>query len=594
MPTCAECGGSLPDDADACDACGAPVAATWAEVSPPSLGAPASAAEPPSAVEPPGPVPGPVLAPAGDVAVRPLNITAGVVLVLAVLTAATEAWRAVTHLQLVAYVQAVQSGHRVASLASGLSADHHVTVAATVNRFATLAFAISVIVWTRRIVTAVSSARPGAMRYTPGQAVGMWFVPVLNLIRPAQIIANAWSASGDEPDPAPAPALIPLWWASWLLGGTVLVVVTLVIGVNPSQVVLRQRTFAIGSTIAAVASCLTVAVVAALTARVRALAARPGVAALDVAAMPPPSVAPPSVPPRSIDPPSVAPPSAPLPFVPAPSMPPPASVPAFGPPASPPALPAASTPAAAEWPLPTAPWPDVTPGPAPATPASPSSFGRRPALWAGAALAVAAAVAIIVAVAVPVAGPSPLDAAGNLAGEPVHATSLPWAQLLPPTPAGWQSMPPDIELTLDRLSGLFAKAALVRADLTGDGYRRGVERGEYVQAPRQVASIEIWQFATPIGAKQFYDLWTAGNSPGQGSEFSRTFVISAPVAADGYASDSVDSSNFHYAIGVSRIGDLIVHVRVAAADPVPDALVATVLTGAIASVEAAPSSPSRN
>lgn len=490
--------------------------------------------------------------------VRPLLIAAGAVLVLAVLTAATEAWRAVTHLQLVAYVQAVRSGHRVASLVSGLSADHHVTVAATVNRFATLVFAISVVVWTRRIVSLVGSARPGAMRYTSGQAVGMWFVPGLNLIRPAQIIANAWSVSGDEPAAAPVPALVPLWWASWLLGGTVLLVVTLVIGVNPSRLVLRQRTFAIGAVIAAVASCLTVAVVVALTARVRALAARPAVVALDVAAMPPPSVAPPSMPP-----------------------------PLYAPPASAPGLPAAAA-AAVDSPLPHAPWPEV----ASVAPTSPSPAGRKPALWAATALAAAAAVAIIVAVAAPVAGPSPIDPATSLAGEPVHATSLPWAQLLPPTPAGWQGMPPDIDLTLDRLSGLFGKAALVRADLAADGYRRGVERGEYVQAPRQVAAIEIWQFATPIGAKQFYDLWTAGNSPGPSSAFSRTFVISAPVAADGYAADGVDSSNFHYAVGVSRIGDLIVHVRVAAADPVPDALVATVLTGAIATIEAAPSSRS--
>jgi hypothetical protein len=62
------------------------------------------------------------------------------------------------------------------------------------------------------------------LRFSPGWAIGSWFVPFLNLRRPKQIANDIWS--GSEPE-APsigalgwkdvaAPQLLGWWWAAWL------------------------------------------------------------------------------------------------------------------------------------------------------------------------------------------------------------------------------------------------------------------------------------------------------------------------------------------------------------------------------------------
>jgi len=62
------------------------------------------------------------------------------------------------------------------------------------------------------------------LRFTPGWAIGGWFVPVLNLWRPKQIANDIWR--GSEPD-APTfhaeawktvavPLFLTAWWAGWI------------------------------------------------------------------------------------------------------------------------------------------------------------------------------------------------------------------------------------------------------------------------------------------------------------------------------------------------------------------------------------------
>jgi hypothetical protein len=52
-------------------------------------------------------------------------------------------------------------------------------------------------------------------RFTPGWAVGSFFVPVVNLWRPMQIVDELWR-SGDD---GKASALIPVWWLLYLGSG---------------------------------------------------------------------------------------------------------------------------------------------------------------------------------------------------------------------------------------------------------------------------------------------------------------------------------------------------------------------------------------
>jgi hypothetical protein len=55
------------------------------------------------------------------------------------------------------------------------------------------------------------------LRFTPGWSVGWFFVPVMNLFRPYQVVKEVWAAShpGPEPwDPRPAPVAIAAWWSN--------------------------------------------------------------------------------------------------------------------------------------------------------------------------------------------------------------------------------------------------------------------------------------------------------------------------------------------------------------------------------------------
>jgi hypothetical protein len=93
--------------------------------------------------------------------------------------------------------------------------------------------AVFFIVWTRRAYRNLRPLGAGGLRYTEGWAVGAWFVPILNLIRPKQIVDDIWRAS--DPDLAitdpPGPVstwqgkavspLLHVWWVLWL--GAVLV-----------------------------------------------------------------------------------------------------------------------------------------------------------------------------------------------------------------------------------------------------------------------------------------------------------------------------------------------------------------------------------
>lgn len=65
------------------------------------------------------------------------------------------------------------------------------------------------------------------LNYSPGWAVAGFFIPIVNVFRPFQIMTEIWKASGPEATRsggtawryAETPVFIGLWWGSWLLLG---------------------------------------------------------------------------------------------------------------------------------------------------------------------------------------------------------------------------------------------------------------------------------------------------------------------------------------------------------------------------------------
>ena len=83
-----------------------------------------------------------------------------------------------------------------------------------------LATTILFLVWTYRADKNLRAFGTQGLRFTPGWAVGYFFVPIMGLYRPYQVFREIWRAS----DPAPAsrvgqtwqfiraPALLMVWW----------------------------------------------------------------------------------------------------------------------------------------------------------------------------------------------------------------------------------------------------------------------------------------------------------------------------------------------------------------------------------------------
>ncbi|HEV2764302.1 MAG TPA: DUF4328 domain-containing protein, partial [Pyrinomonadaceae bacterium] len=70
---------------------------------------------------------------------------------------------------------------------------------------------------------ALGNARQ-SLQFSPGWAVGYFFIPFVNLVMPYRATKEIWQKSTPvEPDEDPAlaylkdpPALLPAWWAAWL------------------------------------------------------------------------------------------------------------------------------------------------------------------------------------------------------------------------------------------------------------------------------------------------------------------------------------------------------------------------------------------
>jgi hypothetical protein len=78
-------------------------------------------------------------------------------------------------------------------------------------------------VWMHRSFSNLTAFGATGLKYTPGWAVGGWFVPFLNLVRPKQVMNELWLASGPDWRPGtdewrrPRPAtVLGWWWGLWI------------------------------------------------------------------------------------------------------------------------------------------------------------------------------------------------------------------------------------------------------------------------------------------------------------------------------------------------------------------------------------------
>jgi len=105
--------------------------------------------------------------------------------------------------------------------AEGLAND---TREGIIGLFALPLYLFTVVIFGRWIVRANRNARAlGAftLRFTPGWAVGYFFIPIVNLWRPYQAMKDLWQVSRNPTawSSTTADFVLPAWWTLWLASG---------------------------------------------------------------------------------------------------------------------------------------------------------------------------------------------------------------------------------------------------------------------------------------------------------------------------------------------------------------------------------------
>jgi hypothetical protein len=87
-----------------------------------------------------------------------------------------------------------------------------------------LVFLVTAVLFLRLTYLSNRNARSlceDGLEFTPGWAVGWYFVPIAHLLKPYQALREIFKASHpDHTDnwrQAPPPAIMPLWWTLWIL-----------------------------------------------------------------------------------------------------------------------------------------------------------------------------------------------------------------------------------------------------------------------------------------------------------------------------------------------------------------------------------------
>jgi len=81
-----------------------------------------------------------------------------------------------------------------------------------------IATAVVFLMWIYSAYANLESLGSGALQYSSGWAVGYFFIPILNLFRPLQVVQEIWRTSDPEDGGASNSALAGFWWACWILG----------------------------------------------------------------------------------------------------------------------------------------------------------------------------------------------------------------------------------------------------------------------------------------------------------------------------------------------------------------------------------------
>jgi hypothetical protein len=198
------------------------------------------------------------------------------VVALLALTIVVDIWSTFAELHRASLMSRFDANQNSVTFSAVTGADHQVRASAISGAVLLLVTGIVFISWLYRTVKRLQPARPDAFRQRPGWAIGSWFVPILNLVRPKQIVDDTYSATrGRDELQLGVPATFHFWWGAWLIANFVTWIGVRWPSGTPSQLATADRIGAVGDVIDIVAAALAMVVVLAIARRVDLVSATP-------------------------------------------------------------------------------------------------------------------------------------------------------------------------------------------------------------------------------------------------------------------------------------------------------------------------------
>ena len=101
----------------------------------------------------------------------------------------------------------------------GEAADNAVAVTGGLDSLVFIATVVLWCMWQHRAQANAILLTTGGLEFTPGWAVGWWFIPIANLFKPFQTVRELWKAShgGDAWRTLRTWPVIGWWWGIWML-----------------------------------------------------------------------------------------------------------------------------------------------------------------------------------------------------------------------------------------------------------------------------------------------------------------------------------------------------------------------------------------
>jgi hypothetical protein len=131
------------------------------------------------------------------------------------------------------------------------------------------------LIWVHRAYSNLSPLKARNIEFSPGWAVGWWFIPFANLVKAYQVMRELWTASDPDlderldfmPAGSSSNSVLGFWWGTYLVGNVILRISDKQFDAATSQYKTAILLYLIGSSVLIVSAALLIILVSDITNR---------------------------------------------------------------------------------------------------------------------------------------------------------------------------------------------------------------------------------------------------------------------------------------------------------------------------------------